>query len=113
TGCGWSFNTPGIAAYNTGWRFDEKGLIECSTFRLHLELQATDKHYGTDKVSPGDELNAQDQSRLARYLSTLFSAIPVDQNIGRVIRYKIRHIDKAEILERAENVSEDMTAEVE
>ncbi|WP_447294862.1 hypothetical protein [Acinetobacter baumannii] len=113
TGCGWSFNSPGIAAYNTGWRFDEKGIIECSTFRLHLELQATDKHYGTNKISPGNELNAQDQSRLAKYLSALFSAIPVDQNIGRAIRYKIRHIDKAEILERAENVSEDMTAEVE
>jgi len=113
TGCGWSFNSPGIAAYNTGWRFDEKGIIECSTFRLHLELQATDKHYGTDRVSPGDELNAQDQSRLARYLSTLFSAISPSENIGRAIRYKIRHIDKAEILARAANVYEDMTAEVE
>lgn len=112
TGCGWSFNSPGISAYNTGWRFDEKGIIECSTFRLHLELQATDKHYGTDKVNTGDDLDTEQQSRLARYLTALLSAIPVDRNIGRAIRYKIRNIAKSEILAREENASNDISVEV-
>lgn len=112
TACGWSFNNVGNAAYNTAWRYDEKGLIECSTYRLSLELQATDKHFGTDKVVLNNELTDSQKDTVSRYLSALLATLPVDTNLGRTIRYKLRHIAQSEIWSRTIGVTNDMSREI-
>lgn len=111
--CGWSFNNTGRIGYNTGFRYNEKGIIECTTFRMQLDLQATNKHYGTDKVDVGNsDLTDAQRSDLGRYLANLMASLPTENNLSRAIRYKIRHIPQSEILARAANISNDMSAEV-
>lgn len=109
--CGWSFNSTGRIGYNTGYRFDEKGIKECGTFRMQLDLQGTDKHYGTDKVDTSEDMSNQQRADLASYLSKLFSSLS-ESSLSRSIRYKIRHIPQSEILARSSNLSDDMTTEV-
>lgn len=113
SGCGWSFNGTGHIGYNTGWKYDHQGLIECSTFRMQLDLQATDKHYGTDKVDlANDDLSNAQRSDISRYLSKLLSSLGVETSLARSMRYKIRHITQTDILARVSNLSDDMSSEI-
>ena len=92
TACGWSFNSRGNAAYNTGYRYDERGLIECSTFRLSLNLIGTDKHYGVDAVKLSDELNDSDKQLLGNYLTGITGGLRGDSSMVRSLRFKLRNI---------------------
>lgn len=112
TACGWSFNSSGNIGYNTAWRYDEKGIKECGTFRMQLDLQGTNKHYGTDKVDSSEQLSNQQRADLGRYLSKLFSSLSGESSLSRSIRYKIRHIPQSEILARSSNVNDDMSSEI-
>lgn len=100
--CGWSFHSEGHSAYNTGYTFDQKGIIECSTFKLRLELFSTEHHYGTDKIdAQSGDLNAAEQSVLVSYMSKLYSQMEGEDSLLNSIKYKLRHIDQMEIVNRA------------
>jgi hypothetical protein len=110
--CGWSFHSRGLIAYNTGYTYDSRGIKECATFRLALNLAASAHHYGVGMVSVGDdELTENEQRRLSEYLSQLFSQVGTTGDLAKSLRYKIRNIPKSEILSRAGASS--MSAEVE
>lgn len=98
--CGWSFNNRGNAAYNTAWKYDDKGIIECSTFRLSLNLFASQHHYGVSEVQT-NTLNAADRERLSNYLSKLFNALPESHSLSKTIRFKFRRIQQSVILARS------------
>lgn len=102
TACGWSFNNRGNAAYNTGYRYDDKGIAEAATFRLSLSLQPSPVHYGTDKVSINAETDLTDteKNRLTLYLSRIMSALGTEGSRAKTLKYKIRHIPHAEIFPR-------------
>ncbi|MFW2101020.1 hypothetical protein [Acinetobacter johnsonii] len=112
TACGWSFNSHGNAAYNTGYRYDDRGLIECSTFRLSLNLIGTDKHYGVDAVKLSDELNDSDKQLLGNYLTGITGGLRGDSSMARSLRFKLRNITQTELLDRARSYSGNASAEV-
>lgn len=102
TACGWSFNSRGNAAYNTGYRYDSNGIAESSTFRLSLNLQPSQVHYGTDKVTINGEtgLSDSEQGQLTVYLSKIMSSLGAEGSLAKTIKYKMRHIPHAAILQR-------------
>lgn len=100
---GWSFHSRGYAAFNTAYTNNALGIIECSTFKLNLELTSAMNHYGTDKVAPGDELDRASRERLGNYLSQVFSRLSGDDSLSRTLKYKIRNIPQDILLGRASN----------
>lgn len=101
TARGWSFHSRGYAAFNTAYRYNELGIIECSTFKLNLKLTSAMNHYGTDKVKPGDDLDTESKQRLGMYLAKLFSGLSGNDSLSRTLKYKLRNIPQSILLERA------------
>lgn len=99
--CGWSFNNRGNIAYNTAYKYNSIGIIECTTFRLSLSMVGSKHHYGTESVQVSTELSDNERNTLSRYLSQLNSALSNEGDLAKVIKYKLRHINQAEILSRA------------
>jgi hypothetical protein len=107
--CGWSFDSRGMNAYNTGWRYGPTGVIEASTFKLRLNLVQSQHHYGTDKVDISNDLSPGERDQIAAYMSRLSTELGSDAQ-GIAIRYKLRHVPQSEILNRANNFN--MSGEV-
>lgn len=103
TARGWSFHSRGHSAFNTGYLYNELGIIECGTFKLSLQLTAAKNHYGTDKIEPGQELNNEEKRRLGAYLAKLFTGLTGKDNLSRSLKYKLRNIAQSILLERANN----------
>lgn len=101
--CGWSFNTHGHNAYNTGYSYDAKGLINCHTYSLTLTLNPSAWHYGTEAVNLNDStLSNEEKQRIAQYLNHVFKQIQSGDDVLRnSLLYKFRHIGQNEILARS------------
>lgn len=115
TACGWSFNNRGNAAYNTGYRYDNKGIAEAATFRLSLNLEPSPIHYGTDKVTISNEteLSNDDKNQLTAYLSKVMSSLGTEGSLAKTIKYKIRNIPHSIILQRANSIfGDDVSSEI-
>lgn len=115
TACGWSFNNRGNAAYNTGYRYDNKGIAEAATFRLSLNLEPSLIHYGTDKVmiSNETELSNDDKNQLTAYLSKVMSSLGTEGSLAKTLKYKIRNIPHSIILQRANSIfADDVSSEI-
>lgn len=115
TACGWSFNNRGNAAYNTGYRYDNKGIAEAATFRLSLNLEPSPIHYGTDKVTISNEteLSNDDKNQLTAYLSKVMSSLGTKVSLAKTIKYKIRNIPHSIILQRANSIfGDDVSSEI-
>lgn len=112
--CGWSFNSRGDSAYNTGYRYDDKGIAEANTFKLSLQLAATEHHYGLHKVDVGNstELNDNEKSMLSNYLAQVMAALGNEGDLPVTIKYKMRRIPQSEILNRARAFSIDPETEI-
>lgn len=100
---GWSFHSRGHSAFNTGYRYNEIGIIECGTFKLSLQLVFAKNHYGTDKIELGKALDDEEKRRLGEYLGKLFSGLTSEDSLSRTLRYKLRQIDQSVLLQRATN----------
>ncbi len=98
--CGWSFDSRGMNAYNTGWRYGATGVKEATTYKLRLNLVQSPHHYGTDKIEVSSNLSPDERDRIAAYMSRLGAALGSDTQ-GIAIRYKLRHVPQSEILSRA------------
>ncbi|MFH7764603.1 hypothetical protein [Acinetobacter sp. BSP-28] len=103
TACGWSFNTHGHSAYNTGYSYDSKGLINCHTYSLTLTLNPSLWHYGTEAVNLNDsQLSSEEKNQIAKYLNHIFNHIRGGDDVLRnSLLYKFRHVDQNEILARS------------
>lgn len=115
TACGWSFNNRGNAAYNTGYRYDNKGIAEAATFRLSLNLEPSLIHYGTDKVTISNEteLSNDDKNQLTAYLSKVMSSLGTEGSLAKTLKYKIRNIPHSIILQRADSIfADDVSSEI-
>ena len=115
TACGWSFNNRGNAAYNTGYRYDNKGIAEAATFRLSLNLEPSPIHYGTDKVTISNEteLSNDDKNQLTAYLSKVMSSLGTEGILVKTLKYKIRNIPHSIILQRANSIfADDVSSEI-
>ena len=115
TACGWSFNNRGNAAYNTGYRYDNKGIAEAATFRLSLNLEPSPIHYGTDKVTISNEteLSNDDKNQLTAYLSKVMSSLGTEGSLAKTLKYKIRNIPHSIILQRANSIfADDVSSEI-
>mgnify|MGYP003600687597 FL=1 len=115
TACGWSFNNRGNAAYNTGYRYDNKGIAEAATFRLSLNLEPSPIHYGTDKVTISNEteLSNDDKNQLTAYLSKVMSSLGTEGSLAKTLKYKIRNIPHSIILQRANSIfGDDVSSEI-
>lgn len=112
--CGWSFNNWGNVAYNTAYQYDERGIIECSTFRLSLSLAESANHYGIDRVIVNDEneMNPEQQAKLSSYMAALFAAVGNEGELAKTIKFKMRNIAQSEILARSNVNLSDMAREV-
>lgn len=107
--CGWSFDSRGMNAYNTGWRYGATGVKEATTYKLRLNLVQSPHHYGTDKIEVSSNLSPDERDRIAAYMSRLGAALGSDTQ-GIAIRYKLRHVPQSEILGRSGNTN--MSGEV-
>lgn len=106
--CGWSFNTRGSNAYNTGYRYDPTtGLIYCSTFKLSISLNSSKYYYGTEPVTVSDNnLSDQENQLVTEYLKGLFTELNSRETVLKnTISYKLRHIEQSDLAARATSLN--------
>ncbi|WP_334069767.1 hypothetical protein [Acinetobacter colistiniresistens] len=102
--CGWSFNLKGDRAYNTAWGPGDNGVIECGTYRLTLDLQATPYHYSVGEVQLADsDLSEDDKLSIAKYMTEISKKLAKHTARNNAIKYKLRHVPFDKLLERTAN----------
>lgn len=95
---GWSFNSAGTEAYNTGWGIDEKGIKVGVTFALSLkvgDLKYRAHENTTDGVAP-DEMKAA-----SKYVAAIHSIARKSPALGPAVMYKIRRAGWKKIIQLA------------
>ena len=98
---GWSFNTRGTEGFNTCYDYDDAGIGFGMSYKLKLHLGAV---ANDGKLPDGFDLdNPDDMQRLNRYLSMLYQLLPGTTARELAIKYKLRRVPVADVLDRANN----------
>lgn len=100
---GWSMNSKGTEGFNTCFDYDEDTQISYGYgYKLRLQLGAS-KNDGRlpESFDLGDPAEAR---TLDGYLSALYRHLPVNTAKATAIKYKLRRVPVATILERASRV---------
>ncbi|WP_441370151.1 hypothetical protein [Acinetobacter lwoffii] len=102
TACGWSCNSDGTSLINTCYDY-VNNYCYGYTYQIRLNLKpAEDRGWSYRKDTR--ELSANESRIVAEYLSDLFSGLPEDTHPLTIsMKYKIRRIQLADILARANN----------
>ena len=93
--CGWSFNSQGTEAFNTGWSGGGTDMRYAYGFKARIRLGAV-KNNGL--VSDLRDLDTEDSKELAAYLNRLNIALDGNDHRERAIRYKIANTPTDELM---------------
>lgn len=98
--CGWSFNSRGSEGFNTCYDYyDDEGLGYGLAFGMYLSLGEAENQ---GKLPRSWHLEDQEQAaRLDAYLSSIYRHASGNTDEDRALKYKLRRVQAAELLERA------------
>lgn len=97
--CGWAFNSQGTEGFNTCWEFGDDGLQRGHAYKLKLSLG--DLPDGGKLPEEFHLDDSEDQRLLNAYLSALYKQMTGNKPEHLAIKYKLRRVGIATVMERA------------